>query len=436
MATRAESKKQRAPYGAGTVIERAPNRWQLRVSVGMDPITGKHRRATKTVHATSKKQALAELATFAAGGRHGTKGGATLLGLFEEYLEASTEMSAGTRQDYEGYFHRYVPDQLQRRRLRDLSTRDLDALYSHLRRRGSRTGGELAASTVDRLHTILHAALEQGVKWKYITENPAADTRSYAQDAEEVELPPADDLIRLLAALDDLTLDAPSNVGRRTAPDGRLQPRRPDDPSPLPDFVAVLLGTGARPGEVCALPWGDVNLDPALVDDSGSRYGILTIDQNLARRKGGTTLKKTKTSKGRRVTIDASLVAVLEQRRARWRPDVLASGYSIADFPVFPSPTPSPAAETRVPWRPDSISREFRRIRDDLDLSDTLTLRNLRHYCTSVLVAAGIDVVTAARRQGHSPTIMLKVYAHLTGGTDHVAAAALADNLAKLKQSS
>lgn len=403
------SKPSRAQYGAGSVTERGPNRWQLRVSLGTGP-DGKHRRVTKTVHATSRKAALAALAELHTN-RHGTARAETVAGLFAEYLDNCIDMSSSTREDFEGYFRRYVPAHLKRRRIRDLTTRDLDGLYAHLQREGGRGGRPLSGATVDRLHTILHAMLEQAVRWDYIPANPAAKTREIKVVRDEVQLPPAGHLVAILAALDDLAGDGYGTPG-----------------SALPDFVALLLGSGARPGELCALPWSDVDL--TRVKD-GKRYGILTLDQAVARKKGGTTIKATKTNRGRNVTIPEPVVLVLEQRLARWRPGTLAAGMPLDVFPVFPSPL-----RPEQPWRPDSMSREFRRLRDSLDLSETLTMRNLRHYCSSVLARNGVDVITAAKRQGHLPSTMLNIYSHLIDDSDLDAADVLAANLAKVRKSS
>ena len=45
------------------------------------------------------------------------------------------------------------------------------------------------------------------------------------------------------------------------------------------------------------------------------------------------------------------------------------------------------------------------------------------------MIAAGVDVVTAAERQGHSPRVMMEVYAHALPERDREAAEALAKAL-------
>ena len=50
-------------------------------------------------------------------------------------------------------------------------------------------------------------------------------------------------------------------------------------------------------------------------------------------------------------------------------------------------------------------------------------LHSLRHTHASMLIAAGMDILTISRRLGHvSPTVTLGVYGHLIHGSDDRAA--------------
>jgi integrase len=52
-----------------------------------------------------------------------------------------------------------------------------------------------------------------------------------------------------------------------------------------------------------------------------------------------------------------------------------------------------------------------------------VTLHSLRHTHASMLINAGLDILTISRRLGHSsPTITLNVYGHLIHGGDDRAA--------------
>ena len=73
----------------GTMRERAPGTWELVVSAGRDPATGRYRRVIRTVRTTSKREAkaaLAQLTTDVAAGR-AVADDHTLAQLLEKWLE-------------------------------------------------------------------------------------------------------------------------------------------------------------------------------------------------------------------------------------------------------------------------------------------------------------------------------------------------------------
>ncbi|MGE4164121.1 MAG: tyrosine-type recombinase/integrase [Vicinamibacterales bacterium] len=78
------------------------------------------------------------------------------------------------------------------------------------------------------------------------------------------------------------------------------------------------------------------------------------------------------------------------------------------------------------PWRPESVSRSFRLLCQELGLTN-VRLHNLRHYVATQLLAAGVDVRTVAGRLGHrNPSTTLNVYAHFVPSADAHAADVLA----------
>ena len=406
-----------------SVEKLGPGRWRLVVSLGRDPITGKYRKASKVVHVDGKREAqkLANAFELNIDDHQVDGGNTTLAALLDRYLEHRTKMSPSTRGDFETYIARSIPPALAAMPIRKISAYELDALYQHLEARGGVCqlrgdkkcttkpcahggGGPLAASTVRRIHGILSAAFGLAVRWEWITRNPAAIAEPPIPADSEVELAPAEDLTKLLIHLDTLERDQPGAYRSRPG-------------SPLPDFVALLLGSGARPGELCALRYGAL---------SGS---LLTVEESVARAKGGAIVKSTKTKKRRRLTLPLSAIEVIEQRRTVWREAALSAGIPIDEMVVFPS-----RARPDQPWRPDNIGREFRKVRDALGLDRRLTPYNLRHHVQSVLLAEGVDVVTVAKRGGHSPQVLLGVYAHMLQAPDVAAAAVLEQHITGLRQ--
>jgi len=74
------------------------------------------------------------------------------------------------------------------------------------------------------------------------------------------------------------------------------------------------------------------------------------------------------------------------------------------------------------PQSPDMISTAWGRAMDRIGMPE-ITLHSLRHTHASMLIAAGVDILTISRRLGHAnPTTTLNTYGHLVHGTDDRAA--------------
>jgi integrase len=124
-------------------------------------------------------------------------------------------------------------------------------------------------------------------------------------------------------------------------------------------------------------------------------------------------LKEPKTKAGKRsVSIPPVVVA---QLRGHWRAQqeqrlALGLGRASDDDLVF--------ARLDGPVPPDTLSQEWARLIRQLRLP-RVTFHALRHTHVSALIRAGVDVVTVARRIGHSnPSLTLSVYSHLFGNPD------------------
>jgi len=77
------------------------------------------------------------------------------------------------------------------------------------------------------------------------------------------------------------------------------------------------------------------------------------------------------------------------------------------------------------PLKPHTVSRAWRRVVAAKKLP-AVTFHALRHTHASVLINAGVDILTISRRLGHSKaSVTLDVYGHLIGGADEAAANAV-----------
>jgi integrase len=224
------------------------------------------------------------------------------------------------------------------------------------------------------------------VQWGVIARNPVENLNPPPVQSAELEILRSDDVQAILAKLRE----------RR----GRL----------LYTVAVVVLASGMRRGELCALRWNDINLNT----------GKLSIERSLEQTKqGGLRFKPPKTKHGRR-TISLPKLAVAELR-AHWKAQQelrlnIGLGRSPDDSLVF-------ANWDGHPRNPDSLSKEWAGCMDQIGMP-SITLHALRHSHASQLIASGLDILTISRRLGHgSPTITLSVYGHLFSNTDERAAA-------------
>jgi integrase len=81
----------------------------------------------------------------------------------------------------------------------------------------------------------------------------------------------------------------------------------------------------------------------------------------------------------------------------------------------------SHAVDGSTPWHPDSTSRVFRKICEQVGITG-IRLHDPRHYVATRFLTAGVDVRTVAGRPGHrNPSTTLNVYSHFVPETDQEA---------------
>jgi hypothetical protein len=81
------------------------------------------------------------------------------------------------------------------------------------------------------------------------------------------------------------------------------------------------------------------------------------------------------------------------------------------------------------PWSPQTITVWFAKLRDQAGYRD-LVFNSLRHFMSSNALDMGFAVPTVAGRNGHDPSMLLRVYASRLTSTDHKLSAAMSDMLA------
>jgi integrase len=244
-------------------------------------------------------------------------------------------------------------------KLARLSRIDVEQFYAALANKG------MSAAMRRKVGTTLSTALNSAVEKKLIPFNPASGIRKPKAQKPDIKVLDPDQVAAFLKAA----------VADR-----------------LFAFYLTALDAGARPGELFALRWEDINLDGA----------YLMITKSLEDICGYLRVKEVKTKKGRRrIDISERTTQVLREHRKRMLADGLISG------PVFCDTT---GGYLRIS---NLRKNSFIPILERAKLRD-LPLYSLRHTCATLLLLEDTNPKIVSERLGHaSIQLTLDTYSHV-----------------------
>jgi integrase len=186
----------------GHVVRRG-DAWRVHVYVGRDEVTGKQRYLKRTVRGTKREaeKVCASLVVEASKGKFTTRSSGTLEGLLQDWLaHLEQHASPSTIATYRGYVQRWILPRLGDKKIDRLRPDDFDRFYAELRK-------HLGTASVLKIHTILRSALQQAVKWRMLSENPAALATRPRPVTPPIRPPTPEQVARLLAAADEYDPD-------------------------------------------------------------------------------------------------------------------------------------------------------------------------------------------------------------------------------------
>ncbi len=393
---------------------------------GVDPVTGKDVYLTETVKGADKAaqraadKVMTRLLSQVDQQRSATSS-VSFGYVLDEWLRTA-ELDEGTREMYRGYIKRNIRPVLGAEPVRKVSTRMLEALYAELRRCRARCDGKpfvehraegehdckdekckphtckpLAASTVRQLHSIMSGALSAAVRWEWIDTNPARIAKRPKQPQPQPTPPSPAEAARLF----DAAYEADHDWGT---------------------LVWLVMTTGIRRGEVCALTWSRIDLDE----------GIIEVRSSYVLRNGVGRVKDTKTHQMRRIALDTETVVLLREHKERCAQRLTQNGAEFTeDMYVFSGVR---NVDPTQPYSPHAVSSRYKDMAERLGI-DT-HIHALRHYSATELLTAGIDLRTVAGRLGHGGggATTLRVYAAWVAASDRKAAEILGSRMPKRDQ--
>jgi integrase len=279
--------------------------------------------------------------------------------------EPGQQWRATTRKTHASHWARWVRPVFGSVPVDQITAADIRRWRTKLESRG------LSPRYIAACHRTLAQVLQGAVADALIVRNPASNAR-VRQAA--LTAPVALDRDQLAAMLDAVA---------------RTTPR-------LEVYGRLIAATGLRRAEAAGLTWDRVDLDG----------GMLTVDRQIDY---GTstqpTFIATKTGRTRHVPLTAATVELLRAHRAAQ--DVV----SLAGL-VF-------TTRTGKVWPRTTLSGAWRLAADDLAERGTPVpagargWHTLRHTTASRLLEAGVPPAEAAAMLGHSPEMLLRIYAHV-----------------------
>lgn len=366
----------------GSVRQRRPGVWELRIFIGRDEF-GRVRHRHVTVEG-SKRSAERELARLVAEQdkepeRPATRGEAawgpttTINDAIEGWRQNGwADLSPNTVRGYQGVWDRHVRTSIGKRRIATLSPYDVEQFFRQLK------AGGTGKTTVRLVRALLHRSCRLARKWSgNKLPNPISDTDLPVWGPDEgpvhVRAPEAVEVRALLRAT--------GSVDQRVA-----------------GLIRMVAATGMRRGEACALRWDDI--DPA--------GGVVRIDEGVIGVNGATT-RSTKTfASVRRVAVDKATLAALASLRKAQEQLAAACELELAPGAFVFSFEPGGA----VPPHPDSMSHAFAKVRDSAGVAADLHLHSLRHFQATVLD----PVISEAQKQVRLGWATVQMARHYTDG--------------------
>jgi integrase len=178
----------------------------------------------------------------------------------------------------------------------------------------------------------------------------------------------------------------PARIARRPSP----KPPEPKPPTPAEaaklaeeafkmdddwgTLVWLVMTTGVRRGEVCALRFSSIDFDEEMID----------LRSNWVNGKE----KDTKTHQNRRIAFDTETVVLLKEQRDRVRARVEALGCEFSDDLFVFSGTKTP--DHTMPYPPNAVTQRYNDMAARVGAKTHL--HALRHYSATELLSAGVDV--------------------------------------------
>lgn len=357
-------------------------KWQLRVSLGLNPRTGKYSQRTRVVGGTytNAKSEMRRFIDEIEGDRVQGRTSYTFEEYCDHYLdirEAKKEV-APTTQLRQTWQFKSACQHIGHANLAAVTPSMLNDMYIAMLKGDTLSGRPSSGSYVNQIHDNITLVFEAAIKEGLITKNPCDGAAPPKMDTREKKALDPEKAHALVRELD------------------------PTDTHECAYLIALTMGM--RRGEVCGLSWGDVDFEHRIVDVSHS-YDTLG------------NLKGTKTKAGMRLLpmSDVTYKGLLKMKAAQKAQFEKTNRYRKPDEGYLSQDETTPVIATHYGKRiaPGSLSRWWTLDRERYGL-EGWSFHELRHTYLTLLAMSGVHPRVMQELAGHySSQITMDIYTHV-----------------------
>ncbi|MGB8344694.1 MAG: site-specific integrase [Ktedonobacteraceae bacterium] len=275
------------------------------------------------------------------------------------------ELRRTTYARYRIHIYKHILPRLGQVPVQKLTPQQVQSLYSDLQETQS-------AGSIRMLHSILHEALDNAVRWNIVSRNICDAVTPPKPGKHEAQTLTPDQARKLLATVKGHDLEA---------------------------LLIVALTTGMRHGELLALKWQDIDLE-------SSSLQVRRTVSFLA----GQGYKETepKTDRGRRrILLPQIALEALKQHRIHQREAKLQAGEAWQNLDLVFSNAHGYYMHS------NNLRRLFRALLKQAELPE-MRFHDLRHSAATLLLSMGVHPKVVQEILGHSNiSVTMDVYSHV-----------------------
>ena len=280
--------------------------------------------------------------------------------------QASANLKPASAGRYEEIIRIHITPAIGKVQLTRLTPQQVSRLYTTLKDAG------LSGSTISNVHTILHKALDQAMRWQLVNRNVTEQVDPPRKGKPEHTIWNSEQVRAFLAVSDK---DVYASLWR------------------------LAIHTGMRRGEMLGLQWTDVDF----------AKGALTIKRTYSRGAGNHyEIGSTKTMSGRRqITVAPVVVEWLKTQYTRQLDTRLSQGDDYLDKGfVF-------ADEVGRPIHPNTLTKHFHKLIALASLP-SIRIHDLRHTAATLMLSNGEHPKVVSEMLGHANIrITMDLYSHV-----------------------